>query len=102
MLNRRKFFLGLIAAPAIVKVASIMPVKPMRSVLWDSGIHDDLGVEFFDSSLMMTYEQYAALNRLLDEHAAKFLKAMSQQDYSTGVQFVSITYAEGPCSSPPT
>jgi hypothetical protein len=40
-MNRRSFLRGLFAAPAIIAVDRLMPIKPWLPVIYGDGIHDD-------------------------------------------------------------
>lgn len=40
-MNRRSFLTGLFAAPAIIAVERLMPVRLFRETIWGDGIHDD-------------------------------------------------------------
>src|SRR5947208_1315422 len=39
--SRRVFLSGLVAAPAVIAIDSLMPVRPWVPVLYGDGIHDD-------------------------------------------------------------
>jgi hypothetical protein len=41
MIHRRNLFLGLLAAPAVVRASSLMPIYAPPLVLYGDGVHDD-------------------------------------------------------------
>lgn len=78
MLTRRTLLTGLgaiIAAPAIVRASSLMPVKAWRTMpmLWGDGVHDDTAAlqAFANGDVVMTFEgpmkaaELVAANRAL-------------------------------------